>query len=351
MEVITSKKMVSIINCSLFLVCLAILAVIAGGAFAQQQRPTEYKHENDLSVITVGSGVPGALGDRAEAMTVIQYKGRYIVIDCGYTSVLKLMKSGMPMRNIDIIMFSHLHADHSTDFFNLMTRRFLSGGRELEIIGPPRTGKYYEFYRWFYRDDIIYRAQLSNIKTSAGSLTGVKVREVIGSQKIDTKRILIESAEMAHTMYDLAYKFTIDGKTIVVSGDTSYNENLINLAKNVDLFVLDGSFIIYALRPPVQNPPEREDLGKRKIGGKIPEPTDAYSGRFSVESHSNYRDIIRIVSETRPKKLILTHLFSGYMGRPDPHTKELRDKVRSDLKKAGFYGELHFAKDGLEVGI
>jgi len=56
--------------------------MIAGIAFAQQQDSTEYKHKNNLSVITVGSGVPGPFGDRAEAMTVIQHKGRYIIIDC-----------------------------------------------------------------------------------------------------------------------------------------------------------------------------------------------------------------------------------------------------------------------------
>jgi hypothetical protein len=123
------------------------------------------------------------------------------------------------------------------------------------------------------------------------------------------------------------------------------------LAKNADLSVLDGSFIIHALQAPAQSPSKREDVGKREIDGKIPEPTDAYSGRFSVESHSNYKDIIRIIAETMPKKVILTHLFSGYMGRPDPHTKELIDKARIDLKKAGFDGEVYFAEDGLEVGI
>jgi hypothetical protein len=39
------------------------------------------------------------------------------------------------------------------------------------------------------------------------------------------------------------------------------------------------------------------------------------------------------------------------LGRPDPHTKELIDKARIDLKKAGFDGEVYFAEDGLEVGI
>jgi len=351
MKVFIAKKMVSNQNLLLLLSCLITALITVGDAFAQQQTATGYKHTNDLSVITVGSGVPGPFALRAETMTVIQSKGRYIVIDCGYTAGLKLMKSEMPVANIDILMFSHLHADHSTDFFNLMTYRFLSGGRELEIIGPPRTGQLYEFYRKFYRDDILYRTQLTNIETSTGSLTGVNVREFKGTNKVNIKGITIESAEMVHTMYNLAYKFTIDGKVIVVSGDTSYNKSLVNMAKGSDLFVLDGSFIINALNPPSDDPFKENNIGTRKVDGKIPKPTDDYSGRFSVESHLNYKDIIKTVAETKPKKLILTHLFGQYNGGPDPNTKERLDKVRSDLKAAGFDGEVYFAKDVLEVGI
>jgi hypothetical protein len=59
MKAISIKKIVSILNFSLFLACLSILPMIVQAAFAQRQGPTEYKHENPLSVITVGSGVPG----------------------------------------------------------------------------------------------------------------------------------------------------------------------------------------------------------------------------------------------------------------------------------------------------
>lgn len=255
------------------------------------------------------------------------------------------------LKNIDMIMFTHLHADHTTDFFNLMTWRFLPGGRELEIIGPPRTGQLYEFYRKFYRDDIIYMTQISNIRTSAGSLSGVALRELRDSQKVNADGIPVESAEMVHTMYDLAYKYTIDGKIIVISGDTSYNENLINLAKNADLLVLDGSFIINALHPPADNPFKESNIGEREIDGVVPKPTDPFSGRFSVESHMSYSNILKTAAETDPKKLILTHLFGEYNGNPDPNTRELHDKVRSDLEKAGFDGVVYFAEDGMEVGI
>jgi ribonuclease BN (tRNA processing enzyme) len=349
----TGKRILPVLFCFAF-VCLISALGFYSDANAQDEATTDRLQEKSLSVITVGSGVPGPFANRAEAMTVIQHNGRYIVLDCGYTSVLKLLKDDFPLDKIDMLLFTHLHADHTTDFFNLMTWRALRGGRELEILGPPRTAELYDFFRKFYHDDMIYRLQVSNIDTTVGSLSGVKVREIVGSQIHEIDGIRIESAEMVHTMYDLAYKFTIDGKTIVVSGDTSYNKNLIKLAKNTDLLVLDGSFIIYALRTPDQKTADRPvpiGSGKRKVDGKIPIPSHAHAGNFGVESHLNYNDIIKTVSETRPKKLVLTHLFSAYNGRPDPLTKEVLDKVRSDLKKAGYEGEVHFAEDGLEVNL
>ena len=41
-------------------------------------------------------------------------------------------------------------------------------------------------------------------------------------------------------MYNLGYKFEAEGCSVVVSGDTSYDEDLVALAKGVDILVLDG---------------------------------------------------------------------------------------------------------------
>ena len=312
-------------------------------------------HDNSISIITIGSGVPGGcFANRAEPMTVIQNKGRYIVLDCGYGSVLKLMKYKLPMANIDTIMLTHLHADHSSDFLNLMLWRFLYGGRKLDLVGPPRTGSYYKFFKNFYKDDIMYRAMVFNTGTTVGAFKGVKVREVKGKKRFRIGDITVESEAMVHCMYDLAYKFTIDGTTIVVTGDTSYTKKLVKFAKNTDMVVMDGSFILYALNPPKNYNFDVSGLLARKYDGKTydkykPRP---YGGNFLVESHCNYADLIKICGEINPKKLLLTHLFHDIYGKGvDPQTDELKDKVRKDLKGAGFTGEVFFAEDGLEVGV
>jgi ribonuclease Z len=321
-------------------------------AKAQQQVAAGKVHEKSLSVTTIGSGIPGgSFANRTEAMTVIQNKGKYIVLDCGYGSVLNLSRFNYPVKNIDMIMFTHLHADHSMDFMNLMLTRWASGGRDLELIGPPRTEAYYNFFKGFYRDDILYRAMVFNSGTTKGALNGVNVREITGSKKFTVGDISIESAEMVHTMYDLAYKFVIDGTAIVVSGDTSYTEALAKLARNADMLVLDGSFIIYALQPPAKDSSfDLESFLARKVDGKQPQP-EPYAGNFGVESHAKYEDIIKMSAQAAPKRLLLTHLYPGRGGKPDPQTDELKNKVVSDLRKAGFTGEVFFAVDGLEVGL
>jgi ribonuclease BN (tRNA processing enzyme) len=336
-------------------ISLAVALIIYGfgimpDAKAQTQRTEGKVHEKSLSVTTIGSGIPGgSFNNRSEAMTVIQNKGKYIVLDCGYGSLLKLAKFNYLVKNIDIIMFTHLHADHSTDFLSLMISRWASGGRGLELIGPPKTESYYNFFKSFYRDDVIYRAMLGAGNTT-GALNGVNVREITGNKKFTIGDVSIESAEMVHTMYDLAYKFVINGTTIVVTGDTSYNETLVNFAKNADMLVLDGSFIIYALKPPVNSNFDLATFLAKKVDGKTYQP-EAYSGNFGVESHSKYEDIIKIGVQTAPKKLLLTHLYGSSAGKPDPQTDELKNKVISDLKKAGFTGEVFFAEDGLEIGL
>ena len=69
---------------------------------------------------------------------LVSYSGKMLLIDCGEgTQVsLKLLKWGF--KNIDIICFTHYHADHVVGFPGLLLTIANSGREEpLTIIGPP----------------------------------------------------------------------------------------------------------------------------------------------------------------------------------------------------------------------
>ena len=114
-----------------------------------------YPHESRFSVITMGSGSPESNPERASACTVVQYKGKYYVLDTGNGASLSFVKGGRlgSYRHGDIaaVIFTHLHQDHVNDYFDLVTARWGEGGKHLDLIGPPGVAELVTFVAEKYR--------------------------------------------------------------------------------------------------------------------------------------------------------------------------------------------------------
>jgi ribonuclease Z len=90
----------------------------------------------DIALLGCGGSMP--IASRYLTSLLVSYSGRMLLIDCGEgTQVsLKLLKWGF--KNIDIICFTHYHADHVVGFPGLLLTIANSGREEpLTIIGPP----------------------------------------------------------------------------------------------------------------------------------------------------------------------------------------------------------------------
>jgi ribonuclease Z len=90
----------------------------------------------DVALLGCGGSMP--IASRYLTSLLVSYSGRMLLIDCGEgTQVsLKLLKWGF--KNIDIICFTHYHADHVVGFPGLLLTIANSGREEpLTIIGPP----------------------------------------------------------------------------------------------------------------------------------------------------------------------------------------------------------------------
>jgi ribonuclease Z len=91
-----------------------------------------------LDVVLLGCGGTMPIASRYLTSLLVSYSGKMLLIDCGEgTQVsLKLLKWGV--KNIDIICFTHYHADHVVGFPGLLLTIANSGREEpLTIIGPP----------------------------------------------------------------------------------------------------------------------------------------------------------------------------------------------------------------------
>ena len=70
-----------------------------------------------VAVQVLGSGGPELQDKRASSSYLVWQDGRArVLIDAGGGSALRFGESGAKMSQLDVILFTHFHVDHSADF-------------------------------------------------------------------------------------------------------------------------------------------------------------------------------------------------------------------------------------------
>ncbi len=236
------------------------------------------------------------------------------MVDTGNGSSLSFVKGGRGgsyrHRDIAAVMFTHLHQDHVNDYFDLVTTRWGEGGKRLELIGPPGTGELHRFLTRFFRDDLLYRWLVGAAVgvDEEGMFKGVDVRELTGANEFSLGGMRVTTAEMTHSMYDLAYRFDAEEKAIVVSGDTAFDPRLIALSSGADVLVIDANPWADGTKPP----PPRRSLAElpAEYQQRVP-----YQGDPDAPNHMPLPDVVRVATEARVGTVVLDPSLAAAGGR------------------------------------
>jgi ribonuclease BN (tRNA processing enzyme) len=298
-----------------------------------------YPHDTEFSVITVGTGNPQPNLERASACTMLQFKGAYYVVDMGngaQNSMLRGAKGTFPFRHIAALCFTHFHQDHTNDYFDIMTNRWLTGGKEVTVVGPPGVAALHGFFVTFFKDDLCYRwlREIPRGLTGTGMFEGVTVKEITGAQQFQLGELQVRTAKLTHTMYDLGYRFEWADKSVVVSGDTSFDERLVGLAAGADVLVVDGDERWGGAPEHTMAPLEALEPRFRPVG--------EYGGDFAVRPHATLEEIAVMAAAAEVKHLVVTHLRAGQVDEV---------AVRAGLRAGGFTGRVTVAADGMEIAV
>ena len=227
------------------LLVLIVLTAPGTASFTRAQACSS----SGLIVQVLGSGGPELADKRASSSYLIWDDGRArVLVDAGGGSALRFGESGARISDLNVILFSHFHIDHSGDFPALVfSSWFGNRTRPLPVYGPP--GNAYmpstiEFVHdlfsdphgaWRYLSEMVDPGQTGSYKLQPHDVvTGPAPRTVLHNDAITLSAVKVIHGDFPA----LAWRVEMNGRRIVFSGDTNGDgEGLTQLAMNADLLI------------------------------------------------------------------------------------------------------------------
>ncbi|MFD1419332.1 MBL fold metallo-hydrolase [Companilactobacillus keshanensis] len=144
-----------------------------------------------------------------------------VLIDCG-SGVLNVLSNYLDPTDLDAVVLSHYHHDHTADL-GVLQYNWLAAGKDepLPIYG--------------HTQDFVNFAQLTEGNATKGIAYNDYEPTNIGPFKFEFLRTI-------HPVPAYAMRITKGDETIVYTADTTYFDGLVDFAKGADLLITDTNF-------------------------------------------------------------------------------------------------------------
>src|SRR5271155_1391468 len=122
--------------------CLLPLACFLLGCAFSPSAAAQSCGSQGVAAQVLGSGGPELQDKRASSSYLVWEDGQArVLVDAGGGSALRFGESGAQMSQLDVILFTHFHVDHSGDFSALIKSSwFEERKRPLPVYGPEGNG-------------------------------------------------------------------------------------------------------------------------------------------------------------------------------------------------------------------
>jgi ribonuclease Z len=290
-----------------------------------------------FDVVFLGTGSPIPSPDRCGCGHVIVAGESNVLVDCGYGSARRLMLAGIIPSQIDTAVFTHMHTDHITDVPDFLNMRWTSGAtKPLQVFGPTGTKKMIDGFLMALEDDIRFRTAHHPGKLHPDGIK-VEVTEVPATPDARTfasaAGLTLESFEVDHfpVVPALGYRFRFDGRSAVLSGDTSMCDSLLAAAQGADLLVSD------ALNPVMFQQFTERVRAIRPLAASLFDDVPSY--------HISTPEVAALARDAGVGKLVLSHLLPNL-----PNNPEMEAQFSAGMSDV-FSGPIHIARDTQRIAV
>jgi ribonuclease BN (tRNA processing enzyme) len=236
-----------------------------------------------VTVIGCAGSFPGP--ESPASCYLVEHDGHRVLLDLGNGS-LGVLQRHADIYAVDAVILSHLHADHCMDLTSYyVARRYHPDGPHPSIPVHGPVGSADRMARAYDMDESPgMTAEFDFVDHAPGPVE-------IGPFRLTT-------ALMAHPVPCFALRVEAGGRSVVYSGDTGPNRNLVDLSSGADLALFEASFL------DGRNPPDlhltareaadharRADVGHlvlthlvawNSVDDTVEQASDGYDGRLSV---------------------------------------------------------------------
>ena len=281
-----------------------------------------------LDICLCGTGGTMPLKNRHLASAILRLEGRSVLIDCGEGTQIALKEAGFRFKPIDVICFTHFHADHISGIPGLLLTMGNEGREDpVEIIGPPGIGKVVNSLR-IIAPELPFEVKFTEISEdgeklnlSGFDITAFNLRhrcaclgfrcDIKRCGKFDVERAKLlpipvymwgklqngESVSYEGKIYNPSDVLGDErsGISVAYCTDSRPCDNIIKYANGADLLICEGMF--------------GEDEKRER----------------AVETgHMTMAEAAEIAEKSGVKKLVLTH-FSTSLQNPDDYKECIRE--------------------------